>query len=326
VSETKYIELPGEIVLRQPIALTGATMYCWLLDADPAKLRTLCDQVFNGLPSGWEYRPLLPAVALICADMGRGQSMDPVDHEKGGMPEKDLGFWVPLVRGKTKDGVFFMDAIVWYHPYLFIDNEAAFVVGRETYGFRKYSAECTMPGGDDDASTFAVKTLYIEKFAATSTGEVGTLWTLTADGKRGPLGAELSSFEHLIEEAVKGVRERFGRTSDGSGFPVPTWQLIETLMRDLLKGEVPMVFLRQIRDVSKCDCAAYQAIIEAPCKMTKWRGAGLVRPHTLTIKTVDSHPIVSQLGLRAPSFETGIGWWIGLDFIMGNGTTIWEAG
>ena len=56
------------------------------------------------------------------------------------------------------------------------------------------------------------------------------------------------------------------------------------------------------------------------------RGAGLVRPHTLTIKTVASHPIVSQLGLRAPSFETGIGWWIGLDFVMGNGITIWEAG
>jgi len=324
MTETPYVEIPGDLVLRQPIALTGVTMYCWMLDASWSALNQLCDLVFNGRPSGWEYRPLLPACALVCADMARGQSRDPADHAKGGMPERDLGFWVPLVRGKRVGGRFEMAELVWYHPYLFIDNEAAFVVGRETYGFRKYIGECAMPTSASDRSTFAVKTLFIEKFSPSATGTVDWLWELTADGARGELKAEMSSLAHLIEEAVKGLRERFARSNEG--FPVPTWELIENLVRDLVRGEVPMVFLRQIRDIARADLAAYQAIVEAPCKMTAWHGAGFVRPHQLSIKTVDSHPIVKQLGLRAPSFATGIGWWIGLDFAMENGTTIWEAG
>jgi len=323
MTETPYVEIPGDLVLRQPIALTGVTMYCWMLDASWSALNQLCDLVFNGRPSGWEYRPLLPACALVCADMARGQSRDPADHAKGGMPERDLGFWVPLVRGKRVGGRFEMAELVWYHPYLFIDNEVAFVVGRETYGFRKYLARCTMPTSASDPSTFTVETLYIEKYGPQATGTYGALWTLTGEGVRGELREEIESLEHLIDDAVGRLRARFAARTEE--LPVPTWELVERMIRDLVRGEVPMVFLRQLRDVARADRAAYQAIVEAPCKMTRWRGAGFLRPHTLEIKPVDSHPIVTQLGLRGQRIDTGLGWWIGLDFDMQNGATIWQA-
>ena len=327
---TDYVEIPGDIVLRQPIALTGATMYGWLLDADYARLQALCDRVFNSRPSGFQYRPLIPAVALVCANMARGQSTDPVDHAKGGMSERDLGFWMPVVRGRQKGDLFEIDQLAWYHPYLFIDNEAAFVVGRETYGFRKYIGTCTMPASTHDVSTFAVDTLYIEHFAPDAWGQVGRLWTLAADGERGDLTVTYRSLEHLVEAAAVGLRERFATRTEE--LPVPTWQLLENLVRDLVHGLVPMAFLRQLRDVAHANLAAYQAIVEAPCKLTSFRGAGLVRPHTLAIKTVDSHPIVDQLGLRngtttggVTSIEAGVGWWLGIDFVMADGTTLWQS-
>jgi hypothetical protein len=327
MAEARYVELPGELVLRQPIALTGATLHTWWLDADRGALRTLCDDAFNR-PSGGalEYRPLLPAVMLVCADIARGQSLDPADAGKGGMPERDLGFWVPLARGRTVGARFVVDALVWYHPYLFIDNAAAFVVGRETYGFRKYLATCTMPTAPGDPATFAVDTLVIDRFGKDATGRIARLWQLDAADAQPhrELIPELHTLEEGITHLVGELRERFADRVDE--LPVPSWQLVETLLADLARGEVPMVFLRQFRDVARPDLAAYQAIVEAPCRLTRWHGGGLTRPARLTILPVDSHPIVTQLGLAGAQLTARRGLWTKIDFVMAAGRTLWQAG
>lgn len=295
----EYVELPGEIVLRQPIALTGATMMCWLLDADLSKLQALCSKAFT-TPSGGKVKvePLLPMVMLVCANIDRGQSTDPVDHAKGGMAERDFGFWVPV----TVNG-----AIAWYQPYLFIDNEAAFVVGRETYGFRKYSATTAWPE-KDEPSYYFVDTLVIDKFSPTATGGIAQLWSLVAEGVRGELLHELETVEDLLAHPK-----------------LPRWKTLESALRDAIKGQVPMVFLRQFRDIANASRAAYQSIVSAPCQLTKFSGAGLARPHSLTIVPVDSHPIVSQLGLTGQTIDTGWGVWCAIDFTMADGVSLWEA-
>jgi hypothetical protein len=324
----KFVERGGEMVLRQPIACDRTTMYNFLVDADWNALVRLCDQAFRG-PSGGEVvvRPIVPAVMVVAADIKRGHSKDPVDASKGWCCERDLGFWVPVARGRFDDGDpddFEIEQIGWYQPYLFIDNAAAVFVGRETYGFQKAFATCTMPSDATHPSRFAVDTLVIDSFQPTTEAKVEELYRLErADG--GVLGAletSIGSFAELVLETTGRVaRHFFGR----SGLPMPTWALVKNLYASLKDGLVPMFFLRQFRDVAEPDRACYQAIIEAAADMTAWRAGGFLDEHVLTIRECASHPIAKDLGLAPGPIETGFGFWADFDFDIRAGRELWRA-
>ena len=60
--------------------------------------------------------------------------------------------------------------------------------------------------------------------------------------------------------------------------------------------------LKQFRNVTDGRRADAQSIVEAPAKVTAFRGAGnLAGDWKMKIETYDSHPIVSELGLSGPA-------------------------
>lgn len=316
------------MVLRQPIACDRTTMYNFLVDADWHALVRLCDQAFRE-PSGGAVvvRPLVPAVMVVAADIQRGHSRDPVDGQKGWARERDLGFWIPVARGRFDDddpSDFEIEQVGWYQPYLFIDNPAAVFVGRETYGFAKAFGTCEMPSSAVDPSRFRVETLVIDTFTPATEARREELYRLERDDD-GPLGALSSSIgsftELVVETSARLARHFFGR----AGLPMPTWELLKNLYASLKDGLVPMFFLRQFRDVAEPDRAAYQAIIEAPCDLTAFRGGGFLDEHVLTIRTCASHPIARDLGLSPGRIETGFGFWADFDFDIALGKELWRA-
>lgn len=321
----RYVERGGDLVLCHPIACNHTTMYTWLVEADWDALGALCDRAFTE-PSGGAVvvRPLLPLVAVVAAEIRHGQATLAPDRGKGWSPERDLGFWVPCARGRMDGDQFEVEQIGWYQPYLFIDNAAAVFTGRETFGFAKSIATCEMPRGPHDPSRFAVTTQVIEKFSPTSEAEVAELYRLErADG--GVLGALESSFDNVLEAFAK-VQGRLLLRAFGRGsLPMPTLRLVANLYDGLRDGLVPLFFLKQFRDVADGSRACYQAIVEAACDLGTWRGGGFLDDHVLTIRDVDSHPIVRDLGLDRGAIETGWGFWAQFDFTIGRGKTLWEA-
>jgi hypothetical protein len=329
MSRPRYVDRGGDLVLRQPIENRQTTSYAWMIAADWDALCRLCDRAFTE-PSGGAVvvRPLLPMVAVIAADIGHGQSADPIDHAKGWSGERDLGFWVPVARGRLggDDGDRFeLEQIAWYQPYLFVDNAAGVFTGRETYGFAKSIATCTMPDGPGEPSRFAVETLAIERFAPTSQAAPIELYAVER-ADRGPLGALDATFDSLVEAILK-VEGRLLLRGFGPGsLPAPTWELIKNLAHDLRQSMVPMMFLKQFRDVDDSATCCYQAIVEAPCRLTAWHGGGFLDNHVLTIRHADSHPIAADLGLPSGPIETGWGFWASYDFTVLPGTVRWQAG
>lgn len=312
--------------MRHPIACNRTRMFSWLIDADWDALVRVCDQAFKD-PSGGEVvvRPILPAVACVAAEIGRGCSSDSFDVDKGWAKERDLGFWIPVARGRLQaDGDFEIDQIGWYLPYLFIDSAAAVMLGRETYGFAKSLAHCEMPRNAMEPSRFRVETQVLDTFHKDTEARVEQLYLLER-GDGGPLGtlaSTVDSFADMVVEASgRLVKHFFGR----SHLPVPTWDLARNLFAALKDGLVPMFFLRQFRDVANPTRACYQAIVEATCDITDWRGGGLLDAHVLTIRDCASHPLRRDLGLPDGAIETALGFWCEMDFTVGLGKELWRA-
>ncbi len=315
-----YIEVGGAIVMCQPVVLESATMYSLLLEADPRALAALvAGQLGPVLGDDVEYRPLMPMVCMVCADIAKSFSQNLPGRDKGWMRERDFGFWVPLVRGRRRNGGFVPEQLVWYLPYVFVDNVAAMATGRDVWGFHKQTATLAMPA-EAGQGDFTVDTLFIRQFAPQSEGEVSRLVTATPTGG---LTREARWSGNGFETLLTAVEQWLGDRRELAGF---SWDLVRSLWRELQTGEVPMVFLKQLRDAGDGSRACYQAVIEAPARLTGFHGGGFLSAHEVVITAADSHPIAGDLGLGSAAVSSPLGFWTAIDFVMDNGRVIAERG
>jgi hypothetical protein len=148
----------------------------------------------------------------------------------------------------------------------------------------------------------------------------------------GPVGesllGELKADFESAEDLAKGLRDSLIRHFfHDSASPPLSWKLLESMVAELFAGEVPMVFLQEFRDVEHCDGSAYQAIVEAPSKLTGFRGGGfLCADHRVTVNSFDSHPIALDLGFPSGPLRPVLQTWVDFDFDMGKGKVIWNGG
>lgn len=324
-----YIVRGGDLTMGAPLALQDATMYSFLVHADHGALTAMCDQQLNAVTaaSGIVYKPLLPMAAIVCTGIAKSYSLVPADREKGWMAERDFGVWIPVVAGVMKDGTWRPAPepprrIAWYLPYVFVDNVAAMLIGREVYGFPKQTAALAMPSSPSQPGAFTIDALAIEKFSPESEGAIVRLMTVTS-AKEVPAPPGMWAHAREALDAIAGDLRRL--FFDGvKGLPIPIWDLVKELFEELITRDVPMVFLKQIRDASDPTKACYQAVIEAPAHLEHWYAGGLTHPHEVAILPCDSHPIVRECGLSGSQLRAELGFWCRMSFAMEPGRAIVE--
>lgn len=312
-----YIARGGDLAMSPGLELKGATMYSFLVDANKDALTKMIDAQLNAVtaPSGVIYKPLMPMAAIVCADITKSYSTTPPDSRKGWMAERDFGVWIPVVKyAGGKPG-----KIGWYLPYVFVDNVAAMVTGREVFGFFKQIATLAMPATPDGAGAFSIDALVIEKFSPESEAETVRLMTMTSASGSAAQPSRWTDVHTAASEVWHAVRS----TSFAPSFDL-VWDVIKNMMEDLVTGDVPMIFLKQFRDAGDTDRACYQAVIEAPAHLQAWHGGGFVNPHDIVIQPADSHPIVAECGLAGPQIRCNLGFWTQMDFVMQPGTVVAE--
>jgi hypothetical protein len=319
MTKPDYIARGGDLVMAPPLELTSATMYSFLVGADYGALVDVCEKQLNAVTAsvGVTYKPLLPFVAIVCADIAKSYSTTPPDSLKGWMAERDFGIWIPVVSSSGKIG--------WYLPYVFVDNVAAMVTGREVYGFFKQTATLAMPDSPGAAGDFSVDALVIEKYSPESTAQTIRLMTLTSTESLTAPDGEFTSARELVEGVWKDVKRLFYDTvADTKVLPVSIWDLIKNMLEELVTGDVPMIFLKQVRDATDPTKACYQAVIEAPAHLQKFERGWFTHPHDVTITPADSHPIVKECGLAGPTVRSELGFWCQMQFVMQPGKVIAE--
>ncbi|MGN6107184.1 MAG: hypothetical protein ACTHU0_18900 [Kofleriaceae bacterium] len=320
-----YIARGGDLVMSPALELQSTTMYSFVVPADLAALTRICDQQLNAVTGGSViYKPLLPMVSIVCADVAKSYSTTPPDSEKGWMSERDFGIWIPVVAGKMEHGIWKPGRISWYLPYVFVDNVAAMVTGREVYGFFKQTAELTMPASPSSSDPFGIDALVIEKFSPSSEAQVARLMTLTtaeASAAPEPPSGPWGDARQALEAVLPALQQLHAGAQNAA---ISDWDLLKNLLEDLLTLDVPLVFLKQFRDAGEPAKACYQAVIEAPAHLQRWYGGWFTHPHDVAITPCDSHPIVAECGLSGPQLRANLGFWCKMDFVMQPGRVVAE--
>ena len=317
-----FVPRGGEQVFCQPVELRQVRFTSFLFDADTAALQGVCDRYLNE-PSGGgvRYRPLLPRVVLGVADIGRVFPIQSPDERKGWVSEIDVAFWMPVARQSKILGLSFTEEVAWFLPYVFVDNAWAVAAGREVYGFPKELGQFQVPRGPADPAVVTVDTLALEHFDPEAEARVRRLLELRRTDA-GHVGDPHQTW-HQIEE----VFEDFLHVLLGSGgVSLPGFGLLVQAFEFVTHREVPMVFLRQFRDVADGRRACYQAVVEAPARVLQFRDAGrLPGEYRLTVNELESHPVARDLGLSGPAQQALGGWYVDFDFILENGRELWRA-
>lgn len=72
----------------------------------------------------------------------------------------------------------------WFHPYMFVNNSYAMVLGREVYGFPKAFAWFKIPDDPTTATSLSMETLALPRFGPDSQGVMTELVRATKIGTR----------------------------------------------------------------------------------------------------------------------------------------------
>ncbi len=317
-----YINTGGEQSYPQPLKMDGTHFYCFVLNANIQNLQDLCDKQLNQITNGEiRYIPLIPRVILGFAHISKGYSLCPPFSEYGWMSENDVAFWVPVAAVKSFCGIQFIDHIAWYLPYVWVDNPMAVIIGRETWGFNKQQATFQIPTDFSHEATLAVNALAIPQFNPENEVKLHQLIQVTRTDD-----TIVGSLEKKWDYAREGFTDVISMLFGNGSIRLPDLNLLVEIWDMLYHEEVPLVFIKQFRDLENGNKACYQAIVNAFARMTKFHTGGFLSgDYTAKISNFQSHPIISDLGLSGEEVDVIAAFYTYYDFRMDGGTVIWQA-
>lgn len=323
----RYIEVDGNNTPMQPYTARNVTMYSFALEADVDRLQAICDQQLN-LGGPVVYRALGPLAFFVAAIMGPISPLSP----QAWTDEKDFGFWIPVVAGRLgAAGEFHAERPAFFIPYLWVDEYLAAQTGREVYGYPKAVGRLGHPRSPGDAAEFSIDALVVPELGPPGAPASRWQWRrLVTASRRGggrwdSLARELSSIAELGRAVVAAIAREIG----GHALPGPSLALLAELGRDALALEVPMVFLKQFRDVADGTAACYQAIVESPNRTTSDPIEAGVLPGDweLAIEQFATVRLIDRLGLRVKggAVPAALHFWVKFGFTAEPGRVIWRA-
>ena len=184
------------------------------------------------------------------------------------------------------------------------------------YGFPKQPADVIVSA---DGSSVEVRAHCVDRFAPDARVEQRTV--LRATHPDGPVAASRAAGDGtdlpgLLREIAGWLGVEVDRPSRAGA----------RLLGQLVRGEVPVILLKQFRDAADPCRACYQAVIEVEQRLLALSGCGeLGDGWVLDVADLDGQPLVRDLGLPAGPQRPAASFWIALDFRIGRGRVLWEA-
>ncbi|MBV8887477.1 MAG: hypothetical protein JO235_26245 [Chroococcidiopsidaceae cyanobacterium CP_BM_RX_35] len=332
----KYIESDDEQAFNQPYEIKGTKMYGFVLEASISKLQELCDKYLNEPANGTiTYRPVTHYIILTLNDIDSLSSVESPGYNKGIISEQEAIFWVLTAAGKQQGPFFAVERLGWFMPFVYVNNSPILVSGREVYGFFKQLSELKIPKIDQEPDLFTIDALVFKKFSPTTNARDSRLLEIRriSQGDNHKSIKTWDSFEEIVTEIVRLLFDSNGNID------IPGLELPLNLLHYLFERDVPMVTLKQFRDVEDSRRACYQAIVEFLMQLQTYHRGKILGfdkfgdQFELIVNNFASQPIVQSLGLY-PGLSPGgelahvpikLAFLLNFDFIVENGTIVWQA-
>jgi hypothetical protein len=323
VERATYIDRDNEVVYPPPYEQADTFLTAWALPSPKAKQQAILDAQLNALTKGdpYEYRPVLSHVLLVLANIGRVSCIG-ASAPQGWIPEVDICTWILCGAYKRVNGELELDHLVWYVPYIWVTTADTMATGREVFGYPKAIGWAQLPEGPDDPGPLWADALVLPTFSPDTEVVQKRLFDLARDVRVPPdpnsprfgAGEKRAAFEAIARKLHE------------VGEAECDWQFFVKTVADLLGEHLPMVFLKQFRDVTDPTAACYQAIIEANATVNGFSGAGfLPGGWDLRMQSYASVDMPKYLGL-APKQRVDLGFYVYFSFSMDLGKEVWRYG
>jgi hypothetical protein len=317
INKMKYVEHGGELSYPAPVVCEGGYFYNFFLEGNKESLTALCDRVFNTTSGGEAlYYPL---THVMMVTVGRIPKIYSSSLNVGWSPEKQVIIWLVLAKVRKEGSVMIAERPVLFPVYTVVPDLYSLVSGREVFGFFKSYGWVDLP---DDPTVLNPETLSLDVFGLKKFGpdEEARRWPLLSFNR-------ISGSEEP-RRTWSGLKELFHHLRAhlwGHDGPLilPGLRFPVSMLEDFLHHEIPLVFLKQFRDVTVGGDAAYQAIVEAPSPLTGLH-AELMDGYDFTLAdALAGYPLAQDLGLKNQKALICIK--VKMDFQIGAGKVIWEG-
>lgn len=304
----QYIDRGGELVFAPPFIADKVDYYGFILDADIDKLTAVCDKYLNAPLGRKRFEPAGAFILLACCNLPSLRSSAAPYSDWGWFKEREIAFWMLVIDNDTK-------RVYWLLPYIWVDNPYAMAMGRELYGFPKGIGTINIASDSSNPDYFSIDTLVLPTFSAQTEGVVKTLVEVKQASQKvdHTIGGAVKDLESLAKEIIYLI-------DDGLSF-LGNLKLMADSLDDLMHLRIPMVFLKEFRDVTAPTNTSFQAIVET---MPFAKGVYDIKIYSnvfdVNIFPCDSHPIIADLGLSAGQIQSKISFYINFDFEIGLGT------
>ena len=314
---TNFINLAGWQIYNPPFHLNQTMCYGYWVQGDRTTLQASVDAYLNaGLPDNIRYCVVTGQVLAAVVDIGHLSCVNPPQSQEGWLEEVDFAFFVAVIRWEKFGLIWLPKKLALLPLFLLVDNPLAVMGGREVFGYPKSQGDITLPslGSSDPLS---ISTWVLEAFSPHT--QLTQKEVISVTKANTPLAATMTwkSSGDWIRAMMHHVFEELEELL------IPEVSTVVKWAEHLLPSEVTFVFRKQFPDAVNPLNACYSAIVEAPLKVTAFRGGGLISGnHTLNVTKCDSLPIGDFLGLPSTSCPVELAFHTDADFLVELGTII----
>lgn len=302
-----YVDRSGELSWCPPYTAGGVNFFGFAIACQRDALQAQCDRYLNGpLGEAGRFVPAGAHALLVFNTIDRLQSQ--IKPEWGWTSEQETAIWLLIADRKTS-------RLVWFHPYMWVDSDAAMVSGREVYGFPKALGWFDIPHGPAAPQQLSIDTMLVRRFDKDAQRERATLVRAHLR-ESSDLIHVLANVSDLFSAAARELHMDFSMVGDP--------QLAIALTEGLLKGDMPMIFLKQYRSGERPEAACLQLLQQVDAKLAKLHDARIYLNHQYEVDVLDSdsHPLRRDLGLPAGPIRVDMSFWVAFDLEIGNCTLV----
>jgi uncharacterized protein with NAD-binding domain and iron-sulfur cluster len=282
----RYVDRPDEVALRSPYVMTGVKLRAWPVRADRGAAQRLVDRYLNHTSDGALDVRVIGNRVFVVAAFLGSVQSGDPSHRQRGAMSESD---VGVwVPVSWRHGSRRRQG--WYLPWIFVDNTPATTSGREVFGFPKSAGIFDVRHDSNGLAELAIRCPVMPERGAQAYGAVDT----------------------VLHAARLGYDQRS--------------RVVQLPGRRWLPDRVPMIFLKQFRDIASTEHACYQAVVSCESQPTAVRAWGIdLSPWRLTWTAAESHPVAAELGMPR-SLELSRSLTAEFDFEIGAGSVLFERG